>query len=83
MSIMKFSIFKISKFLLIGILLVGASLVIGHWSSIVKVARAQECPSTDYQCQIDAIQRSIDALSPAQQKNKEDLAGLLISSLPI
>ena len=76
MSIMKFSIFKISKFLLIGILLVGASLVIGHWSSIVKVARAQECPSTDYQCQIDAIQRSIDALSPAQQKNKEDLAAL-------
>jgi len=37
---------------------------------------AQECPTTDYQCQIDAIQRSIDAISPAQQKNKEDLAAL-------
>ena len=37
---------------------------------------AQECPATDYQCQIDAIQRSIDAISPAQQKNKEDLAAL-------
>lgn len=38
--------------------------------------RAQECPASDYQCQIDQIQREIDALSPAQEKNKEDLAAL-------
>lgn len=42
----------------------------------LNVSLAQVCPSSDYQCQINAIQRDIDALSPAQQKNKEDLANL-------
>lgn len=37
---------------------------------------AQQCPDTDYQCQIDAIQREIDARLPAQEKNKQDLANL-------
>lgn len=37
--------------------------------------RAQDC-GTDLQCQIDAIQREIDALTPAHEKNKEELASL-------
>lgn len=37
---------------------------------------ASNCPASDYQCQIDEIQREIDALSPAHEKNKQDLAGL-------
>ncbi len=41
----------------------------------VRLAKAQDCGS-DLQCQIDQIQREIDAISPAQQKNKEELAGL-------
>ena len=37
---------------------------------------AQECPLSDYDCQIAQIQRDIDALSPAHEKNKEELAAL-------
>ncbi|MEK7061347.1 MAG: SpoIID/LytB domain-containing protein, partial [Patescibacteria group bacterium] len=37
--------------------------------------KAQDCGS-DLQCQIDALQREYDALSPAQEKNKQDLASL-------
>ncbi len=36
---------------------------------------AQDC-GTDLDCQIAQIQRDIDALSPAQEKNKQDLASL-------
>lgn len=54
--------------MIFGILVIGASLGI---SSV----HAQDC-GTDLDCQISQIQREIDALSPAQQKNKEDLAGL-------
>ncbi len=36
---------------------------------------AQDCGS-DLQCQIDQIQREIDALSPAQENNKKELEGL-------
>lgn len=43
--------------------------------SLVLV-RAQECGATAYDCQIAQIQREIDALSPAQEKNKQDLAAL-------
>ena len=32
-------------------------------------ASAQECPATDYDCQIKGIQREIDALAPAHEKN--------------
>lgn len=60
--------------LLISVLIFGTLLVIGNWK--LGIAYAQSCPSTDYQCQIDAIQRDIDALAPAQQKNKLDLANL-------
>jgi len=37
---------------------------------------ASNCPSTDYDCQIAEIQREIDALSPAHENNKQELAGL-------
>jgi len=37
--------------------------------------KAQDC-GTDLDCQISQIQKEIDALSPAQEKNKQDLAAL-------
>ena len=55
---------------------VGIFLAIRNLGLGTGVVNAQECPATDYQCQIDAIQKDIDAISPAQQKNKEDLAAL-------
>ncbi|HJY98420.1 MAG TPA: SpoIID/LytB domain-containing protein [Patescibacteria group bacterium] len=57
------------------ILAMCALLVIGFWFWIIPV-KGQECPTTDYQCQIDTLQREYDALAPAQEKNKEDLAEL-------
>jgi hypothetical protein len=50
-------------------------LAISHWPLVIKVF-AQECPTADYQCQIDQLQREIDARMPAQEKNKQDLANL-------
>lgn len=41
-------------------------------SALVK---AEDC-GTNLDCQISQIQREIDALSPAQEKNKQDLAAL-------
>ena len=64
------------RFFLIGLLIVGILLGIRNLKVGIGIVNAQECPATDYQCQIDAIQRSIDAISPAQQKNKTDLAAL-------
>ncbi|BCX14430.1 MAG: hypothetical protein KatS3mg088_113 [Patescibacteria group bacterium] len=37
---------------------------------------AQSCPSTDYDCQIREIQKEIDALKPAHERNKSELADL-------
>ncbi len=37
--------------------------------------KAQDC-GTDLDCQISQIQKEIDALSPAQEKNKQDLTAL-------
>lgn len=37
---------------------------------------AQECPATDYDCQIAQIQREVDALTPAQENNKKELSNL-------
>lgn len=37
---------------------------------------ASHCASSDYDCQINEIQREIDALSPAQENNKKELAKL-------
>ena len=52
--------------LLVPILLFGA----------FSFASAQECAPTAYDCLIAQIQREIDALSPAQEKNKQELAAL-------
>ncbi|MBI2267938.1 MAG: SpoIID/LytB domain-containing protein [Candidatus Blackburnbacteria bacterium] len=37
---------------------------------------ASNCPEKDYDCQIQEIQRDIDQIKPAHEKNKSDLAGL-------
>ena len=50
-------------------------LVLGCWLSASLQVNAQDC-GTDLDCQISQIQREIDALSPAQEKNKADLANL-------
>src|ERR1700682_4421999 len=39
-------------------------------------ALAQQCPASDYDCQIAQIQREIDALTPANETNKKELTGL-------
>ncbi|MEK7113049.1 MAG: hypothetical protein AAB875_07105, partial [Patescibacteria group bacterium] len=39
-------------------------------------AKASHCGSGDYDCQIQEIQREIDGLTPAHEKNKEELANL-------
>jgi len=51
-------------------------LVLGIFLFTFTLAKAQTCPTTDYDCQISQIQHEIDALSPAQEKNKTDLASL-------
>jgi peptidoglycan hydrolase CwlO-like protein len=49
------------------------SLVIYHLSFGI-LAFAQSCAATDYDCQINQIQREIDALAPAHENNKKELA---------
>lgn len=73
---MKTNILKKFKYLFFGLLAIGILLVIGDGGLVATSVIAQECPASDYDCQISAIQREIDSLSPAQQKNKSDLAGL-------
>ncbi len=43
---------------------------------VVSYAKAQSCGSGDYDCQINEIQREIDALTPAHESNKKELSGL-------
>ena len=52
------------------ILLIVVCLAIGYWSLAISRVSAQDC-GADLDCQ-----REIDALSPAHEKNKEELAGL-------
>lgn len=70
-----FQFFNLKKFLLVFLLFFG---VLGY-KSLTNFsplpAQAQDC-GTDLQCQIDQIQREIDALTPAHEKNKEELAKL-------
>ena len=40
------------------------------------IIQAQQCPATDYDCQIKEIQKEIDSLTPAHERNKEELANL-------
>jgi peptidoglycan hydrolase-like amidase/peptidoglycan hydrolase CwlO-like protein len=68
-------IFRFIKFL-IAILIIGISMEIGKWKLEIAPVRAQECPASDYDCQISQIQKEINALTPAQEKNKADLAAL-------
>jgi len=44
--------------------------------SFTFVVHAQTCPTSDYDCQISQIQKEIDSLTPAQEKNKQELSGL-------
>lgn len=41
-----------------------------------SIVLAQTCPSNDYDCQIGQLQKEIDALTPAHQKNKDELNSL-------
>ncbi len=43
---------------------------------LFSLARATNCPETDYDCQITEIQREKDALTPAHEYNKKELADL-------
>ncbi len=71
---MQFPFFKRLK-LLIGALAVAALLIIGNWKLTINPVHAQDC-GTNLDCQISQIQKEIDSLAPAQQKNKADLASL-------
>ncbi len=55
------------------IIIVTVSLILTY--TLSSNVFAQNC-GTDLDCQISQIQREIDALSPAHEKNKEALAGL-------
>ena len=65
--------FQFKKFSIVTLVIV-TSLVIGNWKLIIP-AYGQDC-GTDLDCQIGQIQKEIDALSPAQEKNRADLANL-------
>ncbi len=55
--------------------LVGFLLIFAFLFSSVLVVRA-ECPESDYDCQIGEIQKIIDALKPAHERNKAELTKL-------
>ena len=57
------------------VLLLLISLLIIGFLSLGMTARAQDC-GADIDCQIAQIQKEIDALSPAHEKNKQELANL-------
>jgi peptidoglycan hydrolase CwlO-like protein len=60
----------------IGLLIFAVLLIVGAGRLKIVPANAQSCPATDYDCQISQIQKEIDALTPAQEKNKSDLSAL-------
>lgn len=55
--------------------LIGFLVVFTFLFSSVLVVRA-ECPESDYDCQIGEIQKIIDTLAPAHERNKAELAKL-------
>ena len=63
-------LFKFRKKLAISIFLIFSFLFLTF-----TFVKAQDC-GTDLDCQISQIQKEIDALSPAQEKNKQDLTAL-------
>ncbi len=67
---MKFpKIFKV-----ITIVIVLSFLIFG--SKFTFQVLAQQCPASDYDCQIAQIQKEIDALTPANENNKKELSSL-------
>lgn len=64
-----------SKVLRVAIVFFVFSILFTIHYSLVPVF-ASHCGSTDYDCQIAEIQREIDALKPAHENNKEELANL-------
>lgn len=61
------------------LLLLSFVVALGLWSlsfTFISKIYAQTCPTSDYDCQISQIQKEIDALTPAQEKNKQELSGL-------
>lgn len=64
------------KFLAFAILILAMLFGIGDFKPSATMVSAQDCPASDYDCQISQIQREINAISPAQEKNKADLAAL-------
>ena len=68
----KFKIQNSKLFLSVAVILL--SFVIWNLSFVIPVF-GQDC-GADLQCQIDGIQREIDALSPAHEKNKTELGAL-------
>lgn len=54
---------------------IGLLLLFTNHYSLMPVF-ASHCPETDYDCQIAEIQREIDALTPAHENNKQELASL-------
>lgn len=55
--------------------MIGFLVVFTFLFSSVLVVRA-ECPESDYDCQINEIQKIIDTLAPAHERNKAELAKL-------
>lgn len=67
---------NIRKFLPIVLLGIAASFFLVAKSNSLDVVFATSCPTSDLDCQISEIQREIDALKPAQDYNKKELADL-------
>lgn len=47
-----------------------------HSTYYIPLAHAEHCPKTDYDCQISEIQKEIDALKPAHERNTKELSDL-------
>lgn len=62
--------------LILALLFLGIFLYIINSKFFILEANASHCPGTDYDCQITEIQKEIDALRPAQEKNEKELANL-------
>jgi peptidoglycan hydrolase CwlO-like protein len=63
---------KAFRFLGFSIFLLVFALLLFYSSTLILA----ECPSGDYDCQIAEIQKEIDALRPAHEYNKQELANL-------
>ncbi len=55
------------------LIVISLSLVVVRIDTTIN---ASSCPASDYDCQINEIQKEINALSPAHEKNKTELSSL-------